>query len=95
MTKVYSKLTDTYVKGVLIKKGYNTYSAEEYAKLESSSVYQNYIKLEFVKEVAEVVNLADTVTTSAEDIVAEVEKTVTETKKKTKKKTSKKKTAEE
>lgn len=48
MIKVHSKLENTYIKGVLLKKGENKLSEADYAVISKSLVFKGYISRKFV-----------------------------------------------
>ena len=49
MIKINSTLENTYIKGVLVKKGENSYPDAEYAVLQSSPIFQVYVKRGVIK----------------------------------------------
>lgn len=49
MIKINSTLENTYIKGVLVKKGENSYPDAAYAVLQSSPIFQVYIKRGVIK----------------------------------------------
>jgi hypothetical protein len=48
MIYLMSKMENTYVKGVLLKKGENQLTSNEYGQIKESPVFKNYVKRKWV-----------------------------------------------